>query len=91
MAIIGLPWTTINQIYSPEEVEKIIDMIVLGYQPKEIYLSVGKGKNGTKADIKKFRDWYEIEMRRELRDYCIENGIILKKPVVKQMWKKGKR
>lgn len=79
MAEIGLPWKTINEIYSPEQVEKIIDMIVDGYQPKEIYVSVGKGKNGTKSDIKKFRDWYEREQVRTLREYCYENGIILTK------------
>ena len=85
MAEIGLPWKTINEIYSPEQVEKIIDMIVDGYQPKEIYVSVGKGKNGTKSDIKKFRDWYEREQVRTLREYCYENGIILTKKVIKQM------
>ncbi len=85
MAEIGLPWKTINEIYSEEQVEKIIDMIVDGYQPKEIYVSVGKGKNGTKSDIKKFRDWYEREQVRTLREYCIENGIILTRPVKKQM------
>ena len=85
MAETGLPWKTINEIYSPEQVEKIIDMIVDGYQPKEIYVSVGKGKNGTKSDIKKFRDWYEREQVRTLREYCYENGIILTKKVIKQM------
>lgn len=85
MAEIGLPWKTINEIYSEEQVEKIIDMIVEGYQPKEIYVSVGKGKNGTKSDIKKFRDWYEREQVRTLREYCYENGIILTKKVIKQM------
>ena len=85
MAETGLPWKTINEIYSEEQVEKIIDMIVDGYQPKEIYVSVGKGKNGTKSDIKKFRDWYEREQVRTLREYCYENGIILTKKVIKQM------
>ena len=85
MAELGLPWKTINEIYSEEQVEKIIDMIVDGYQPKEIYVSVGKGKNGTKSDIKKFRDWYEREQVRTLREYCYENGIILTKKVIKQM------
>lgn len=85
MAETGLPWKTINEIYSEEQVEKIIDMIVDGYQPKEIYISVGKGKNGTKSDIKKFRDWYEREQVRTLREYCYENGIILTKKVIKQM------
>ena len=85
MAETGLPWKTINEMYSPEQVEKIIDMIVDGYQPKEIYVSVGKGKNGTKSDIKKFRDWYEREQVRTLREFCYENGIILTKKVIKQM------
>lgn len=88
MADVGLPWKVVNEIYSPEEVERIIDLIVDGYTPKEIYVEVGKGKNGTKTDIKKFRDWYEREQRRTLKEFCIDNGIILKKPVIKQM--KGK-
>lgn len=90
MAELGRPLRIIHSVYNDEEVERIIDLICLGYTPKEIYMEVGRGNNAVVTEIKRFRDWYEHESEREQRQFYLENGIVFTRKIGKQMFYRGK-